>query len=55
MLAILERIKQIVAERLAKAKALIETYKPVTPVEDKTPDVVPDNPSEDRPAPKEGV
>ena len=55
MLAILERIKQIVAERLAKAKALIETYKPVTPAEDRTPEVVPEDPSEDRPEPKAGI
>jgi hypothetical protein len=45
MLAILERIRQAVAERLAKAKALIETYKPVTPAEDHIPDVVPEDPS----------
>ena len=37
MLAILERIRQAVAERLAKAKALIETYTPATSTEDKAP------------------
>lgn len=57
MLAILERIKAIVAAKLAAAKALIETYTPVSdnvpePAEDKVPgDVVipqPETPAQDR-------
>lgn len=50
MLAILERIKQIVAERLTKAKALIETYN--NPSDEKKPDVVPEDPSSNRVDPR---
>lgn len=47
MLAILERIRQVVAARLAAAKALIETYNnptsdvPPEPSPDTTPKVTP--------------
>lgn len=51
MLAILERIKQIVTERLTKAKALIETYK--NPSDEKKPDVVSEDHSSNRVDPKE--
>jgi hypothetical protein len=40
MLAILERIKAIVAAKLAAAKALIETY---TPLSDNVPEPAQDN------------
>lgn len=51
MLAILERIKQIVAERLIKAKALIETHK--NPSDEKKPDAVPEDSSTNQIDPKE--
>lgn len=50
MLAILERIKQIVAERLTKAKALIDTYD--NPSDEKKPDIAPEDPSSNRAKPK---
>jgi len=50
MLAILERIRQAVAAKLAQAKALIDTYKPVAPAED----VSPETPS-DGGTPTQGV